>query len=42
MCFELKMTEKNDFGEFSPLNDMDPNTNFDQLDELYNPTKAVF
>ena len=41
-CFWLKMTEKDDFGEFSPLKDMDPKTNFDQLDELYNPSKAVF
>ena len=36
------MTEKVDFGEFSPLKDMDAKTNFDQLDELYDPTKAVF
>ena len=36
------MTEKDDFGEFSALKDMDPKTNFDQLDELYNRTKAVF
>ena len=41
-CFWLKMTEKDDFGEFSPLKDMDLKTNFDQLDELYNPSKAVF
>ena len=41
-CFLLKITEKDDFGEFSPLKDIDPKTNFDQLDELYNPTKAVF
>ena len=36
------MTEKNDFGEFSPLKDIDPKTNFDHLDELYSSTKAVF
>ena len=41
-CFGLKMTKKDDFGEFSLLKDMHPKTNFDQLDELYNPTKAVF
>ena len=41
-CFSLKIIEKDDFGEFSPLKDMDPKTNFDQRDELYNPSKAVF
>ena len=36
------MTEIDDFGEFLPLKDMYTKINFDQLDKLYDPTKAIF